>query len=126
MDIVPRVAPTLALGRRAAAEALGAFALVFAGYGAIVVNARYHAALGSVGISLVFGLVVMVMVYATGHLSGAHLNPSVTIAFTLTRHRPQRDAVAYIAAQLAGASLAALVLFEVWTDNPAHLGVSVP
>ena len=67
---------TLTLWRRAAAEGLAAFALVFAGCGAIVANAQYHGALGSVGISLVFGLIIMVMVYATGHLSGAHINPS--------------------------------------------------
>jgi aquaporin NIP len=82
--------------------------------------------LGTVGIGLVFGLVIMVMVYATGHLSGAHINPAVTIAFTLTRHFPARDALAYIGAQLAGASAAALVLLGVWTDKPAHLGATVP
>ena len=84
------------LARRAAAEALAAFALVFAGCGAIVANARSDDALGPVGVSLVFGLIVMVMVYATGHLSGAHINPAVTIAFTLTRHFPIRDAAAYV------------------------------
>jgi aquaporin NIP len=118
--------PTLALWRRAAAEALAAFALVFAGCGAIIANERYHGALGSVGVSLVFGLIIMVMVYATGHLSGAHINPSVTIAFTLTRHFSPRDAIAYITAQLTGATLAALVLLGVWTDKPAHLGATVP
>jgi aquaporin NIP len=114
------------LMRRALAEALAAFALVFAGCGAIVANAQYGGALGAVGISLVFGLVIMVMVYATGHLSGAHINPSVTIAFTLTRHFPAREAVAYIGAQLAGATAAALVLWGVWTDKPAHLGATIP
>jgi aquaporin NIP len=62
------------LARRAAAEAIGAFALVFAGCGAIVTEAEHPGALGAVGIALVFGLVIMAMVYATGHLSGAHLN----------------------------------------------------
>jgi MIP family channel proteins len=114
------------LPRRAAAEGLAAFALVFAGCGAIVANTHYGGVLGAVGISLVFGLVIMVMVYATGHLSGAHINPSVTIAFTLTRHFPAREAMAYIAAQLAGASAAALVLWGVWTDRPAHLGATIP
>ncbi|HEV7363507.1 MAG TPA: MIP family channel protein [Solirubrobacteraceae bacterium] len=114
------------LARRAAAEALAAFALVFAGCGAIVANAHYGGPLGAVGISLAFGLVIMVMVYATGHLSGAHINPSVTIAFTLTRHFPAREAVAYIGAQLAGATVAALVLWGVWTDRPAHLGATIP
>ena len=114
------------LRRRAAAEALGAFALVFAGCGAIVANASYDGALGTVGIALVFGLVIMAMIYATGHLSGAHLNPSVTLAFSLTRHFPLRDALAYIPAQLAGATAAAAVLLALWPDKPAHLGATVP
>ena len=66
-----------------------------------------------------FGLIIMVMVYATGHLSGAHINPAVTVAFTLTRHFPARDAAAYIAAQLAGAIAGALLLLAVWPDQPA-------
>ncbi len=118
--------PNLSLGRRAAAEGLAAFALVFAGCGAIIADLQYRGALGVVGESLVFGLVIMVMVYATGHLSGAHINPSVTIAFTLTRHFPARDAVAYVAAQLAGATAAAFVLLGAWSDKPAHLGATTP
>jgi aquaporin NIP len=112
--------------RRACAEALAAFALVFAGCGAIVADERYDGALGTVGVALVFGLVIMVMVYATGHLSGAHINPAVTIAFTLTRHFPAREAAAYVAAQLAGAAAGALTLLAVWTDKPAELGATVP
>jgi MIP family channel proteins len=112
--------------RRALAEAIAAFALVFAGCGAIVADAERGGALGTVGIALVFGLVIMVMVYATGHLSGAHINPAVTIAFTLTRHLPLRDACAYVAAQLAGATLGALALLAVWPDAPADLGATVP
>jgi aquaporin NIP len=114
------------LARRAAAEALAAFALVFAGCGAIVTDARYDHALGTVGIALVFGLVIMAMVYATGHLSGAHINPAVTIAFAAARHFPPREAAAYIAAQLAGATAAALLLLAVWPDQPAELGATVP
>ena len=117
---------TLPLSRRAAAEGVAAFTLVFAGCGAIIANYQYHGALGAVGISLVFGLVIMVMVYATGHLSGAHINPAVTIAFTLTRHFSPRDAIAYIAAQLAGATLAALLLLGVWPSKPADLGATIP
>ena len=116
--------PTLA--RRAGAEGIAAFALVFAGCGAIVADQRYHSALGTVGVALVFGLVIMVMVYATGHLSGAHINPAVTAAFTLTRHFPPRDALAYVGAQLAGATAGALLLLAVWTDKPANLGATVP
>jgi len=114
------------LARRAAAEAIAAFILVFAGCGAIVTDARYHHALGTVGVALVFGLVIMAMVYATGHLSGAHINPAVTIAFTLTRHFPARDALAYIAAQATGAVSGALVLLAVWPSKPAGLGATLP
>ncbi|MEX2194663.1 MAG: MIP family channel protein [Thermoleophilaceae bacterium] len=114
------------LPRRAGAEAIAAFALVFAGGGAIVADAEAGGELGTVGIALVFGLVIMVMVYATGHLSGAHINPAVTIAFTLTRHFPPRDAAAYVAAQLGGAAAAAGLLLAVWPDAPADLGATVP
>jgi aquaporin NIP len=114
------------LPRRAAAEALAAFALVFAGCGAVVTDTVRDGALGAVGVSLVFGLVIMAMIYATGHLSGAHINPAVTIAFTLTRHFPVRDAAAYVAAQLAGAAAAGLLLLAVWTEQPADLGATVP
>ena len=114
------------LARRAAAEAIAAFALVFSGCGAIVADSEYHGALGTVGVALVFGLVIMVMVYATGHLSGAHINPAVTIGFTLTRHFPAREALAYIGGQLAGAALASLVLLAVWPSQPASLGATVP
>jgi aquaporin NIP len=114
------------LARRALAEGLAVFALVFAGCGAIVADAEYGGGLGTVGIALVFGLVIMAMVHATGHLSGAHINPAVTLAFTLTRHFPAREAVVYIGAQLAGAALGAALLLAVWTDRPAELGATVP
>ena len=114
------------LARRAGAEGLAAFALVFAGCGAAVTNAEYGGALGQVGVALTFGLIIMVMVYATGHLSGAHINPAVTIAFTLTRHFPAREAAAYVGAQLLGATVGALALLAVWPDQPAALGATVP
>ena len=118
--------PSLDLARRAGAEGLAAFALVFAGCGAIVVDSVHENALGAVGVSLVFGLVIMAMVYATGHLSGAHINPAVTLAFSLTRHFPAREAAAYVGAQTAGAISAALLLSAVWTNQPAQLGATVP
>ncbi|HEU4461673.1 MAG TPA: aquaporin [Solirubrobacterales bacterium] len=112
--------------RRAAAEGIGVFALVFAGCGAIVAEAENPGALGTVGIGLVFGLIVMAMVYATGHLSGAHLNPAVTVAFTLTRHFPRAEAFAYVGCQTAGALLAAGLLAAVWPGQPAELGATLP
>ena len=112
--------------RRSLAEGIAAFALVFAGCGAIVANTVYDGALGAVGVALAFGLIVMAMVYATGHLSGAHINPAVTLAFTLTRHFPAREAAAYVGAQAAGATLGALSLLAVWPHAPASLGATVP
>jgi MIP family channel proteins len=114
------------LARRALMEGIGTFALVFAGCGAIVADATRDNALGTVGISLVFGLIIMVMVYAGGHLSGAHYNPAVTIAFALARHFPPRDALAYVGAHVLGGVLAALLLLTAWTDAPADLGATVP
>lgn len=112
--------------RRSAAEGLGTFALVFAGCGAIVTDARSHGALGTVGVSLAFGLVILACIAALGHVSGAHFNPAVTVSFFLTRHLGGRDSLAYIAAQLLGATLAALLLWAVWPGQPAHLGATVP
>src|SRR5204862_3978389 len=114
------------LARRSLAEALATFALVFAGCGAIVADEHSSGALGTVGIGVSFGLVIMVMVYATGHLSGAHINPAVTAAFTLTRHFPAREAIAYVLAQCLGAIAGALVLLAAWTGKPAALGATVP
>jgi aquaporin NIP len=112
--------------RRALAEGLAAFALVFAGCGAIIANTVHAGALGGIGVSATFGLIIMAMIYATGHLSGAHINPAVTIAFTLTRHFSPRDALAYVAAQLAGATVGAFALLAAWSDKPAHLGSTLP
>ena len=116
--------PTLA--RRCLAEAMATFALVFAGCGAIIVDRERDGALGSTGIAAAFGLVIMVMVYATGHVSGAHINPAVTLGFSITRHFPVRDAALYIPAQLAGAIAGAGVLRLLWHDSPAHLGATLP
>jgi MIP family channel proteins len=99
---------------------------VFAGCGALVLDHERDGALGSVGVSLVFGLVIMVMIYATGHLSGAHINPAVTIAFSALRHFPLRDAVAYVPSQIAGATGGALVLRLLWGGDPADLGATLP
>ena len=106
------------------AEAIGTFALVFAGAGAIMVDARTHE-LGHVGIAIAFGLVIMVMIYAAGHVSGAHFNPAVSLAFAISRHFPWTRAFAYWGAQVAGALLAAALL-RASLGSDAHLGATLP
>ena len=112
------------LARALVAEAIGTFALVFAGAGAIMVDAK-TGALGHVGIAITFGLVIMAMIYAVGHVSGAHLNPAVSVAFALTRHFQWPRAAAYSAAQVAGAVLAAAILRGSLGDV-AHVGATLP
>ena len=107
-----------------AAEFAGAFALVFAGCGALMVDAK-TGQLGHVGVAITFGLVITAMVYAVGHVSGAHLNPAVTAAFALTRHFPWTRVPAYWAAQIAGA-LAAAALLRASLGNIAHVGATLP
>ena len=117
---------TSSLGRRCAVEAFATFALVFAGCGAIVVDAERGEPLGAVGVAATFGLVVMVLVYATGHVSGAHINPAVTIAFVWRRHFAIREGCAYVPAQVGGAILGATLLRLTWQGTPASLGATVP
>ena len=118
--------PRPSLARRCLAEGLATFALVFAGCGAIVLDSERGASLGATGIAAAFGLVIMAMIYATGHLSGAHINPAVSAAFSATRHFPLREAGAYVPSQLAGAVAGALLLRLVWDGTPADLGATVP
>ena len=112
------------LARLLAAEFVGTFALVFAGAGAIMVDAKTHA-LGHVGVAITFGLVIMAMIYAVGHVSGAHFNPAVTFAFALTRYFPWARAVGYWCAQLLGAVVAAALLRGSLGDL-AHVGATLP
>ena len=110
--------------RKLVAEAIGTFALVFAGPGAIVIDAE-TGALGHVGVAITFGLVIMAMIYATGHVSGAHFNPAVTLAFAVTRHLPWPLAAGYWAAQLIGGIGASLFLRALFGDT-ANLGATLP
>lgn len=111
--------------RMALAECVGTFGLVLAGTGAVTIDAETGGGVGHVGIGLTFGLVVMAMIYAVGHVSGAHINPAVTVAFWATRHFPSRLVPVYVAAQLAGALLASLALRGMF-GNVGSLGATLP
>ena len=89
-----------------------------------MVDAKTHA-LGHVGVAITFGLVIMVMIYAVGHVSGAHFNAAVTFAFALTRHFPWQRAVGYWLAQFVGA-VAAAALLRGSLGNIAHVGATLP
>jgi MIP family channel proteins len=110
---------------RLAAEFVGTFGLVFAGTGAIIINSVTDDGVSHVGIGLTFGLIIMVMIYAFGHVSGAHFNPAVTLAFATGRHFPWLLVPQYWAAQLAGGITASLVHRALFGDA-AHLGATLP
>jgi MIP family channel proteins len=113
------------LPQRVAAEFVGTFALVFAGAGAIVINSAEQGVITHIGIAATFGLVIMVMIYAVGHISGGHFNPGVTLAFATFRHFPPRDVVPYWVAQF-GAAVAAAMALRVLFGNVADLGATQP
>ncbi len=122
----PRVrSASTALWVSALAEGIGTFGLVFAGCGAIVIDVESHGQITHVGVSLVFGLIITVMIYTFGHISGAHFNPAVTLAFVVARHFPVRRLWVYWLAQCAGAILAALCL-RLLLGDVAHLGATLP
>ena len=108
-----------------AAEAFGTFALVFAGCGAIIVNDLYGGSLGHLGVSLVFGLIVMTMIYSVGNISGAHLNPAVTLGFFFAGRLEASLVVPYVMAQIFGAFTAALILRYLFIDH-VTLGATFP
>ena len=109
------------LSRRCFAEFLSTFCLVLLGCGAMAVDSRTQA-LTHVGVAIAWGLVVMVMVYAVGGISGAHMNPAVTIAFTTLGKLPLKDALAYVPAQCLGALSGALAIRSVLGVDDSRLG----
>ena len=107
------------------AEAIGSFILIFAGTGAVMVNHISNGAVTHLGISFVFGAVVTALIYALGHISGAHFNPAVTLAFWSSGFFQKRRVLPYIAAQLSGA-IAASILLRLSLGNVANLGATLP
>ncbi|KVM08529.1 aquaporin [Burkholderia ubonensis] len=107
------------LSRRLAAEAFGTFWLVLGGCGSAVLAAAFPGlGIGFAGVALAFGLTVLTMAFAIGHVSGCHLNPAVSVGLTVAGRFPARDLVPYIVAQVIGATLGAFVLYLIATGKP--------
>ncbi|MBK7130521.1 MAG: MIP family channel protein [Crocinitomicaceae bacterium] len=107
------------------AEFIGTFTMVFCGTGAIVIDQHTGGIIGNSGIAATFGLVVMAMIYSIGSVSGAHMNPAVTIAFYLAKKFSAKEIPAYIVAQISGAILASIVLHVLFPENK-FLGSTMP
>ncbi|MBC8266234.1 MAG: aquaporin [Flavobacteriales bacterium] len=98
------------------AEFLGTYILVFVGCGAIIINDISGGAVSHLGIGLCFGLVIMTMIYAIGDISGAHINPAVSIAFAVAKRLEAKEVLPYISFQIAGAILASATLFYMFPE----------
>src|SRR6185437_5377043 len=107
------------------AELLGTFALVFAGPGAAAVDAASKGAIGTVGVGISFGLIVMAMIFAVGHISGCHINPAITVAFCVLRRISIARAAGYIVAQLTGAVFAGLAIIII-VGHAGNAGATTP
>jgi aquaporin Z len=104
----------MTIGKRAMAELLGTFWLVFGGCGSAVISAAFpNVGIGLLGVAFAYGLTVMTMAYAIGHVSGCHLNPAVSVGLWVARRFPGSDLLPYIAAQIVGAVLGAAVLYVI-------------
>lgn len=111
--------------RQSLAEVVGTFILIFAGTGAAMVNNITHGTVSHAGVAIVWGLLVMSLVYALGEYSGAHLNPAVTIGFWLSGRFRFLHVIPYLVAQLFGALLASAMLRGIF-GNVANLGATIP
>jgi glycerol uptake facilitator-like aquaporin len=106
--------------RKCVAEAIGTFWLTFAGCGSAVIAAGFpEVGIGLLGVSFAFGLTVLTMAYAIGHVSGCHLNPAVTLGLAAGGRFPSRDIGPYVAAQVIGAVVAAALLYAIASGSPA-------
>jgi aquaporin Z len=109
----------MSLTKRLSAEFLGTFWLVFGGCGAAVMAAAFpHVGIGLLGVALAFGLTVLTMCYAIGHISGCHLNPAVTVGLAVGKRFPFSDVIPYIVVQVLGAVLASTVLYTIARGAP--------
>ena len=113
------------MSKRFISEIIGTFALVFCGTGAMVINDFTGGTVTHVGVAITFGLIVMGMIYAFGDISGAHMNPAVTIGFAYAKKFPWKEVPAYVLAQLIGAFLASGILLYLFPESQT-LGATMP
>lgn len=106
-------------------ELIGTFALVFCGTGAIIINDLTGGAISHVGVAMTFGLIVMAMIYAFGNISGAHINPAVSIAFAFTDRFEKKRLIGYLVAQILGGFLASGILRFLFKEH-SNLGATIP
>lgn len=111
--------------KRYVAEAIATYFLIFAGTGAMVVNTEAHGAISHFGVATSWGLIVMIMIFAFGRVSGAHMNPAVTLTLVLLKLHPKKELFPYFGAQIAGGFMASLTLKGLFPANEL-LGASLP
>src|SRR5487761_2104058 len=109
----------MSLSKRAAAEFFGTFWLVFGGCGSAVLAAAFPGlGIGFVGVALAFGLTLLTMAFAIGHITGCHLNPAVSVGLVVGKRFPASDLLPYVIAQVVGGIVAALVLYLIASGKP--------
>lgn len=120
------------MARRLVAEAIGTFMIVLGGCGAAVLTAKFwpgkeapFTGIGILGVAIAFGLTVLIMVYAVGHISGGHFNPAVTVGLWAGKRFPGRDVLPYVVVQVVGAIVAALVVLMIAKGQPGGYDASV-
>ncbi len=112
----------MSLQKRLVAEMIGTFWLVFGGCGSAVLAAAFpQLGIGFLGVALAFGLTVLTMAYAIGHISGCHLNPAVTVGLAAGRRFPWNEVIPYAIAQVIGAVVASIVLYLIASGKPGFI-----
>lgn len=117
--------PSVKFFKKVGAELIGTFFLMFIGIGSVVLDKKTNGTITHLGVAIAWGLVVMILVYSVGHISGAHFNPSVTLAFATVRRFPLINVPAYIGAQVVG-SLAAVFLLRLMFGNIGQMAPTIP
>ncbi|KAH9319083.1 hypothetical protein KI387_020852, partial [Taxus chinensis] len=117
--------PSVNFFKKVGAEVIGTFFMIFLGCGSVLIDKKTGGSITHLGVSLVWGMTVMVLIYTLGHISGAHFNPAVTLAFATVKKIPLNEIPGYIAAQVVGSISAGFVLRSLFGEI-AHMAATVP